>query len=266
MPPATRRSSGSSARHLRALASSALLLLAALDATAANRCILAGGRVVYTDASCESIGGKADRPVRNELSVVPLPGEAKPGASKPVSRGSSVATPGAQFRKAPNAPVLTVCYDPANARQGIGVGEVESAIRGAVALWNAGCNVNYEYLGVCADSTARDQRPIDYKVWWASWDDSLRVAGDASKTVREHAIAAASPSVGVALNRDVEGAAFQRQWRRSIVHEFGHVVGIGHSGDRRDIMYSGGLQQTPTEYDLAACNAAVAQRFGVRSP
>ena len=35
-----------------------------------------------------------------------------------------------------------------------------------------------------------------------------------------------------------------------------HVVGIGHSSDRGDVMYSGGRQQTPTESDLAACNEA----------
>lgn len=245
----------------RLAALAALMTFAAL-AAAANRCVLATGRIIYTDASCESIGGKVDRPVKNELSVVPLPPE-KRESGKPGAPSSAARSSGAPFRKAANAPVLTVCYDPANGRKEIGVADVESTIRSAIALWNAGCNVNYEYLGVCMDNTARDQRAIDYKVWWASWDDSLRFSG---QTAREHAIAAASPSVGVALNRDVDAVAFQRQWRRSIVHEFGHVVGIGHSADPRDIMYSGGRQQTPTEYDLDACNRAVAQRFGVKSP
>jgi hypothetical protein len=85
------------------------------------------------------------------------------------------------------------------------------------------------------------------------------------RTFRDHAIAAASPRIGVALNRDVESAAFKRQWRRSIAHEFGHVAGIGHSSNRADLMYSGGPQQTPTPADLAACNHAIELRFGVKS-
>ena len=244
------------------LAALALLAAFASHATAQNRCLLPSGRLSYTYESCESIGGKLDRPVKNELSVVPLPPE-KRESGRPGAPSSAARPSGAPFRKAANAPVLTLCYDPANGRKEIGVADVESTIRSAIALWNAGCNVNYEYLGVCTDNAARDQRAIDYKVWWASWDDSLRFSG---QTAREHAIAAASPRVGVALNREIDAVAFQRQWRRSIVHEFGHVVGIGHSPNPRDIMYSGGRQPTPTERDLDACNRAVAQRFGVKSP
>lgn len=247
---------------LRQVAAAFLLIAFLPQGVAANRCLLPSGRVVYTDASCESAGGKLDREVKDGISVVPLPPSAM--APRKPAATALARSAGAPFRKAPDSPILTVCYDPKDARAGIGAGEVESAIRAGIALWNAGCNVSYEFLGVCVDSTARDQRAIDYKVWWASWDDSLRVSGDASKSVREHAIAAASPSVGVALNRDVDAAAFQRQWRRSIVHEFGHVVGIGHSTDRADIMYSGGRQQAPTANDLAACNHAIETRFGVR--
>lgn len=237
----------------------------ALAAPAANRCVTPSGRVVYTDATCESIGAKLEREVTREISVVPLPpAAAPPGAKARAAAARETQPPGRPFQKSPDSPVLTVCYEPANQRKEVSKDEVEAAIRAAVALWNAGCNVTYEFLGTCAADPGRHDRAIDYRVWWASWDDSLRVRGDASKTVREHAIAAASPRVGVALNRDVEAAAFLRQWRRSIAHEFGHVVGIGHSSNRADLMFSGGLQQTPTANDLAACNKAVEARFGVR--
>src|SRR5690242_18216177 len=236
--------------RLIALAGGALFVLSANDAAAVNRCVLPTGRLVYTDASCESVGGRLDRELKNEISVVPvLPGSSATSPSRQAAAPAAKAV-GAPFRKAPNSPILAVCYDPADTRKDVTPGEVESAIRSAIGLWNAGCNVTYEYLGVCHDSATRDQRAIDYKVWWASWDDSLRVSGDPSKAVREHAIAAASPSVGVALNRDAEAAAFQRQWRRSIVHEFGHVAGIAHSTNTADIMFSGGRQQTPTVADL----------------
>ena len=53
----------------------------------------------------------------------------------------------------------------------------------------------------------------------------------------------------------------------SEIHEFGHVVGIGHSPNVEDIMYatSRSTATEPTDNDLAACNQAIEVRFGVPS-
>ncbi len=100
-------------------------------------------------------------------------------------------------------------------------------------------------------------------IWeWASWDDSSRIKEN-DRLMRDHAIAAASPRVGVALNRDIAADPFLRFYRRAIVHEFGHVLGIGHSPNRSDIMYPGSQQQVPSSMDLDTCNRAVEARFGV---
>lgn len=224
-----------------------------------NRCVTPQGRVVYTEEKCESLGARHEREVRQDgISVVaPVPMKGSPAA--PADRQ---ALPGRIFVKSPRAPHLTVCYDAKDARAGVSSGEVESAIQRAFQMWNTGCNVTYEYVGLCpADGAAwRAGRLIDYKVWWASWDDSLK---SGERTYRDHAIAAASPAIGVALNRDLPVAPHRLQ--RSIAHEFGHVVGIGHSADPGDLMYSGGKQQTPTARDLRLCNLAVEARFGVKS-
>lgn len=223
-----------------------------------NRCITAQGRVLYTEEKCESLGARHEREVRQDGVSVVAPVPMKGSTATPADRK---APPGRIFVKSPRAPNLTVCYDAKDARTGVSSGEVESAIQRAFQMWNTGCNVTYEYVGLCpADGAAwRAGRLIDYKVWWASWDDSLR-SGD--RTYRDHAIAAASPTIGVALNRDLPVPAHRLQ--RSIAHEFGHVVGIGHSADPGDLMYSGGKQQTPTPRDLRLCNLAVEARFGVK--
>jgi hypothetical protein len=236
---------------------SAVALFAAAPAWAVNRCVTPQGRVFYTEEKCESLGARHEREVRQDgISVItPVPAKGLPKAA------ASDAARTRTFVKSPRAPNLTVCYDAKEARSGVAPAEVESAIQRAFQMWNAGCNVTYEYVGLCpADGAAwRAGRLIEYKVWWASWDDSLK-AGE--RTYRDHAIAAASPQMGVALNRDLPVPAHRLQ--RSIAHEFGHVVGIGHSADPGDLMYSGGKQPSPTARDFRLCNLAVENRFGVK--
>jgi hypothetical protein len=195
-------------------------------------------------------------------SIGTAPTPSKGANAKPAAKNTK---PANIFKKSPKSPILVVCYDPANARTDVSPGDIDAAIRSGIQLWNDGCNVNYEYLGTCAAEGSRHDRPVDYKVWWAAWDATMmgRGNGDVVHSARDHAIAAASPRVGVALNRDIAG--FVQRYRRAIVHEFGHVVGVGHSPNPTDLMYSGGPTPIPTVNDLAACNHAIETRFGVKS-
>ena len=74
-----------------------LLTLGALPVLAANRCVMPNGRIVYTDAPCESIGGRLERAVSREISVVPpQPGaEVRPSKAAPAREAPR---PGPAFR------------------------------------------------------------------------------------------------------------------------------------------------------------------------
>jgi Matrixin/Domain of unknown function (DUF4124) len=251
---------------MKSLASIGVIVLAAcaLPAAATNRCITPEGRIVYTDSRCESLGAKPHGQVRDSISVVPGAAQkAEPVRANPTPQ-SERNVRAAVFRKSSNAPTLRVCYDPKDARADVPVREVESAIRDAFALWNAGCNINYEYLGVCpADADLWQRTRADYKVYWSSWDNSLTIASDSDALAREHAVAMAGTAIGVSLNRDASVPAWR--WQRAIAHEFGHVVGVGHSADPGDLMFSGGKQRTPTAADYKLCNQAIELRHGVKA-
>lgn len=242
-----------------------VLALAActLPAGAMNRCITPEGRIVYTDSRCDALGAKPHGQVKGSISVVPAPAQSAAPHADPAPAAERNVRP-AVFRKSSKAPTLSVCYDPKDARADVPDHEVESAIRDAFALWNAGCNINYQYLGVCpADADLWQRNRADYKVYWSSWDNSLTVADDPGSLAREHAIAMAGTGIGVSLNRDVSVPAWR--WRRAIAHEFGHVVGVAHSADPGDLMFSGGKQGTPSAADYKLCNEAIEVRHGLKA-
>lgn len=253
----------------RVCAAGVALTACALPAAAMNRCITPEGRIIYTDNRCEALGAKPHGQVRGSISVVPTPAQSadpsrtEPQPTDPAPRFERNVRP-AVFRKSPQAPTVKVCYDPRNARADVPVRDVEAAIRDAFALWNAGCNINYEYLGVCpADPDSWQRSRPDYQVHWSSWDNSLTVSQNSEALAREHAIAMAGTTLGVSLNRDVSVPAWRLQ--RAIAHEFGHVVGVGHSKDPGDLMFSGGKQRTPTTADYAMCNQAIETRYNIKA-
>jgi len=107
-----------------------LLLVAcaafAAPAAAANRCVTKERKIVYTSESCESVGGKLQRQITEGISVVPAQPSAMP-ARKPSKTGEPVtAKPIVRnFRKSPQSPVISLCYDPSNARSDVRKVDVE---------------------------------------------------------------------------------------------------------------------------------------------
>ena len=239
----------------RLAALAALMTFAAL-AAAANRCVLPSGRILYTDESCESVGGKLDRAMRNEISVMP---NSTPVRAGMIEEKSHAATRYGGAKRTPSgAPIITLCYEPANIRKEVTHPQVEAALHAAASMWNQGCRVSFNYLGVCGAG-----HQAELSVRWVAFDAKMQFEG---KSHRDHAIAAASPRYGIGLNREIDGTAFVRSWRRSIIHEFGHVAGVLHSSDASDIMYPGGRGATVTPADYAACNQAIERQYGPPPP
>jgi hypothetical protein len=234
-------------------------------AAAMNRCVTPEGRVIYTDSRCEFVGARPHGQVRDSLSVVPS--QDAPQTKGPAQKRAGRAERNERatvFRKSPNAPRLTICYDARNARADTPLQQMESAIASSAAQWNTGCNVNYQYIGPCpADEAAWQRERPDYRVAWATWDDSLMFHAPSQSLARDHAIARAGPALGVELNRDISVPPWRLQ--RAIAHEFGHVAGVLHSNDSRDLMYSGGNQRGPTAADYEMCNRAIEARYGVKT-
>src|SRR5687768_2990350 len=96
----------------------ALLVLSAQTAPglAQNRCVTPAGRIVYSDAPCEAVGARLERQVKDNISVHPAPPRAAP-APAPAALAAEEKPRKRPFRKSPAAPVITVCYDPKDARQ-----------------------------------------------------------------------------------------------------------------------------------------------------
>ena len=109
-----------------------LLGSVSFTASATNRCTTPGGKILYTDETCESVGAKHDREVKATVSAIgTAPAPSKSGNAKLAAKNTRLAS---VFKKSPKAPVLFVCYDPKDGRKDVTHDEIDSAIRYGIQL------------------------------------------------------------------------------------------------------------------------------------
>lgn len=164
------------------------------------------------------------------------------------------APPATGFVKSPQSPAVKVYYDPDGQPRQFSTAEVESVIRGAATAWSKHCNVRLSYGGIAAKG-----RRTQSVIRWAGELANVRHNGT-------RIAAMGSMSGDVKLNPAISSALL----KRTITHEIGHVIGVGHiHEDPTAVMsytadYKTRVTSVLSESDYLSCNEAIRIRFGIR--
>lgn len=164
------------------------------------------------------------------------------------------APPATGFVKSPQSPAVRIYYDPGGQPRQFSTAEVESVIRGAAAAWSKRCNVRLVYGGI-----ATKGRRAQSVIRWAG--ELANVRHNGTKIA-----AMGSMSGDVKLSPAISNALL----KRTITHEIGHVIGVGHiHEDPTAVMsytadYKTRVTSALSESDFLSCNEAMRIRFGIR--
>jgi hypothetical protein len=227
-----------------------IFLLASVPAIAGEvyRC----GQSYSNDPTCA--GGQATRlhtpdAAAAPVAVPPAAASARPAAAPLQPVFSAAVRPPAQFAKAANSPTIGVYYISINQPRDVSTAEMDSIISSAAAAWSSGCNVNVRYLG--ASSTPLPAGvPI---MWLPNFMKTLTHPADGATEI------CGTGGSRIELNPKRECASL-----RTITHELGHVLGIGHiHDDPNSVMSYLGRASRPNASDYASCNLAMKARYGV---
>ncbi len=234
---------------LLALAAAAWLLAAPVMAGSLYRCTEANGKITYSGSPCKELGNKGDE------KALAFP-DAPPRAA-PAPKQATAAPPRRAAPPRPRVVAIRFFYDPANAPKEHPAGKMAWLIQAALASWSAGCAVQLEYAGMAPFFTPGS--PDGVSIRWSA--DLMRARHPANAAAGIAGMG--SMTAGISLRQRVADESLQH----IILHEVGHVLGMGHSHDAGDSVMSYLPDEAlinnvqPSAADYLACNRAVKARY-----
>lgn len=219
-------------------------------------CVDAQGKKELRDVPCSG-RQKTTSVIPDTFSTQKPPANVQGTEKKPANQIQA-----SRFIKDPKSPTIRFFYNPGLEPAGISINQMEQIIEQGLAAWAQECHVHLKYSGIMRkDAPAWQHAEEGYLI---RWDGNL-------DKEYNHGLGAAGvggPSHGIVLNRNsVKGSD---QARRVVVHEIGHVIGIGHIHDdpssvmsylsSRQIQYAA----KPNASDYLNCNLLISKKYGIK--
>lgn len=139
-------------------------------------------------------------------------------------------------------PAVRFTYSHAGAPHGMRVERVEAALIDAARQWSQACGVRIEYAGQAEDSTNT--------VRWVQGFTDARVMGTASIAVVDGSTRIAYFTMALNAAKLTDSVKLHS----TVLHEFGHVMGIDHSENAGAVMYRAARGRTElADEDINRC-------------